>query len=44
MPVAAPIIDMGGLGGKGTSTGPAPAGAPVSGEPILPGPPVTTGG
>ena len=34
---AAPIIDMSGTG-KGTPTGPAPAGAPVSGQPFLPGP------
>jgi hypothetical protein len=29
----------GGLGGKGVPTGPAPAGGPVDGQPILPGPP-----
>ncbi|MCV7089373.1 beta-xylosidase, partial [Mycobacterium interjectum] len=36
-PVAAPIIDMAGTG-KGEPTGPAPAGGPVSGQPIAPGP------
>lgn len=35
----APITTMGGAaGGKGDSTGPAPAGAPVAGQPIAPGP------
>ncbi|HXO48951.1 MAG TPA: hypothetical protein VN897_16910, partial [Mycobacterium sp.] len=28
-----------GLGGKGAPTGPAPAGGPVPGQPLLPGPP-----
>ena len=37
-PAGLPIADMSGLGGKGVSTGPAPAGAPVSGQPIVPGP------
>jgi len=37
LPAGAPIIDMSGTG-KGTPTGPAPAGAPVSGQPFLPGP------
>jgi hypothetical protein len=35
---AAPILDMGGLGGKGVPTGPPPAGEPVPGQPIAPGP------
>jgi len=35
----APLTTMGGAaGGKGESTGPAPAGAPVAGQPIAPGP------
>lgn len=35
----APLTTMGGAaGGKGDSTGPAPAGAPVVGQPIAPGP------
>ena len=35
----APITTMGGAaGGKGVPTGPAPAGAPVAGQPIAPGP------
>jgi hypothetical protein len=35
----APITTMGGAaGGKGDSTGPAPAGAPVAGQPTAPGP------
>jgi hypothetical protein len=34
----APLTDMAGLGGKGAPTGPPPAGAPVSGQPLLPGP------
>ena len=35
----APITTMGGAaGGKGDPTGPAPAGAPVAGQPIAPGP------
>jgi hypothetical protein len=39
LPVGAPILDMaGGYGGKGTPTGSAPAGNPVAGQPILPGP------
>ena len=33
----APIIDMAGTG-KGAPTGPAPAGGPVSGQPVPPGP------
>jgi len=37
LPAGAPIIDMSGTG-KGAPTGPAPAGAPVSGQPFLPGP------
>jgi hypothetical protein len=40
-PVAggAPLTDMSGMfGGKGDPTGPPPDGAPVSGQPILPGP------
>jgi hypothetical protein len=36
LPVGAPIIDM--AGGKGASTGSAPAGAPAPGQPIAPGP------
>ena len=36
--VGAPILDMAGLGGKGAPTGPAPAGEPVPGQPIIPGP------
>jgi hypothetical protein len=37
--VGAPVTQMGGAGGgKGEETGPPPPGAPVSGEPILPGP------
>ncbi|WP_099039604.1 hypothetical protein [Mycobacterium neglectum] len=35
----APLTTMGGAaGGKGDSTGPAPAGAPVAGQPTAPGP------
>lgn len=35
----APLTTMGGAaGGKGDPTGPAPAGAPVAGQPIAPGP------
>jgi hypothetical protein len=34
----APILDMGGYGGKGAPTGPPPAGDPAAGQPILPGP------
>ncbi|MGV0717871.1 hypothetical protein ABQE93_20955 [Mycolicibacterium sp. XJ662] len=34
----APITEMGGAGGKGQVTGPAPEGAPVPGQPIMPGP------
>jgi hypothetical protein len=38
-PVGAPLTQMGGAGtGKGELTGPPPPGAPVSGEPIWPGP------
>jgi hypothetical protein len=38
-PVGAPLSQMAGAGGgKGEETGPPPPGAPVSGEPILPGP------
>jgi hypothetical protein len=38
-PVGAPLTQMGGAGGgKGEMTGPPPPGAPVSGEPIWPGP------
>jgi hypothetical protein len=38
-PVAgAPILDMAGMGGKGAPTGPPPAGDPVPGQPIIPGP------
>ena len=38
-PVAGlPLSAMGGLAGKGDSTGAAPSGAPMPGEPILPGP------
>ncbi|MGB3355759.1 MAG: hypothetical protein WBB00_23770 [Mycobacterium sp.] len=33
-----PLATMGGLAGKGDSTGPAPTGAPVPGQPIAPGP------
>ncbi|OOK66720.1 hypothetical protein BZL30_8464 [Mycobacterium kansasii] len=33
----APIIDMSGTG-KGAPTGPAPAGGPVPGQPVAPGP------
>lgn len=33
-----PLATMGGLAGKGDLTGSAPSGAPVSGQPILPGP------
>jgi hypothetical protein len=36
--VGAPLTDMSGYGGKGDPTGPPPVGAPVSGQPILPGP------
>ena len=36
LPIGAPILDM--AGGKGASTGSAPAGAPVAGQPIMPGP------
>jgi hypothetical protein len=37
--VGAPLIDMaGGFGGKGDPISPPQGGAPVSGEPILPGP------
>lgn len=39
VPVGAPILDMAGVGGKGMSTGPAPAGTPMPGQPIIPGPP-----
>jgi hypothetical protein len=38
VPAGAPLTQMGGAGGKGQETGPPPPGAPVSGEPILPGP------
>jgi hypothetical protein len=39
VPVGAPLMDMaGGYGGKGQPTGPPPDGAPVSGQPIAPGP------
>jgi hypothetical protein len=39
VPVGAPLIDNSGVyGGKGQPTGPPPDGAPVSGQPILPGP------
>ena len=39
VPVGAPLIDnSGSYGGKGQPTGPAPDGAPVSGQPTLPGP------
>jgi len=39
LPVGAPLTQMGGAGGgKGELTGPPPPGAPVSGEPIYPGP------
>ena len=39
LPASAPLIDMdGSYGGKGDPTGPAPAGAPVPGQPVLPGP------
>ncbi|WP_237166453.1 hypothetical protein [Mycolicibacterium hippocampi] len=44
IPAAAPVAGglpmstMGGLAGKGDSTGPAPTGAPVPGQPITPGP------
>ncbi|MDA4109711.1 hypothetical protein MHOL44478_20970 [Mycobacterium holsaticum DSM 44478] len=34
----APITEMAGAGGKGVVTGPAPAGAPVPGQPLAPGP------
>jgi hypothetical protein len=34
----APILDM--AGGKGASTGTTPAGGPISGVPIIPGPAV----
>jgi hypothetical protein len=37
VPALAPIIDMSGTG-KGAPTGPVPAGAPVAGQPSLPGP------
>ena len=38
VPIAAPIIDMAGVAGKGVPTGPPVAGDPVSGQPILAGP------
>jgi hypothetical protein len=39
VPAGAPLTQMGGAGGgKGEVTGPPPPGAPVSGEPIWPGP------
>jgi hypothetical protein len=38
-PVPVGVIDVaGGYGGKGAPTGPPPAGAPVPGQPVLPGP------
>ena len=37
-PVGAPITGMSGVGGKEQPSGPPPDGAPVSGQPILPGP------
>ena len=44
LPDGAPIIDMSGThGGKGDPTGPPPAGGPVSGQPIPPGPSAATG-
>jgi hypothetical protein len=36
--VVAPITEMSGLGGKEQPSGPPPQGAPVSGQPIPPGP------
>ena len=36
-----PVATMGGLGGKGDLSGPAPIGAPVPGQPISPGPTTT---
>ena len=38
VPIAAPILDMAGVAGKGVPTGPPVAGDPVSGQPILAGP------
>lgn len=38
LPVGAPLTTMAGAGGKGQVTGPAPEGAPVDGQPIMPGP------
>ncbi len=44
VPAAAPLAggagftDVPGLGGKGAPTGPPPAGAPVPGQPLVPGP------
>ena len=38
VPIAAPIIDMAGVAGKGVPTGPPVTGDPVSGQPILAGP------
>ena len=39
LPATAPLIDMdGSYGGKGDPTGPAPAGGPVPGQPLLAGP------
>jgi hypothetical protein len=37
VPAGLPILDM--AGGKGAPTGPAPAGTPMPGQPIIPGPP-----
>jgi hypothetical protein len=38
VPGGAPLTDMAGLGGKGDPIGPPPPGAPVDGQPVLPGP------
>jgi hypothetical protein len=38
LPAGLPIVDLSGLGGKGAPVGAPPPSAPVSGEPILPGP------
>ncbi|ORB30524.1 hypothetical protein BST38_09500 [Mycolicibacterium parafortuitum] len=38
-----PLSSMGGLAGKGDLTGPAPSGAPLPGQPIMPGPGNSTG-
>jgi hypothetical protein len=39
VPGGGPLVDMsGGFAGKGDPTGPLPDGAPLSGQPILPGP------